>query len=397
MLHMLPLSLIALLPLTTSVWAAPACSVRVASSTASATAAASSATGSVQSSGNSNSTNGRVALAWYAGWSASTSPPSGLSWSKYTHMQFSFGITAPGGQVSLELSDEDGTVLPNFVKVAQQNNVKAILTIGGWTGSQYFSSAVATNDSRAQFIDTLTGLVTKYDLDGLDFDWEYPNALGIGCNEKSPQDTENYLQFLTELRATDVMQGKVMSAATSITPFFDSNGQPSSDVSGFAKVLDHISIMNYDVYGNWSSADGVGPLAPLDDTCGVPGQLGSATSAVKLWTDAGFPASQIVLGVAAYGRSFFVTDADATATSNSATSNSSLEALPQGAFAIAAYPSFNPAQQPMGDSRDANGTDTGYLWCYDNWPFWCLELRWHDWFFLERGWYGSSWYRVQIR
>lgn len=96
-------------------------------------------------------------------------------------------------------------------------------------------------------------------------------------------------------------------------------------------------------------------MAPLDDSCGVPGQQGSATSAVKKWTDAGFPASQLVLGVPAYGRSYLVSNADATAinmTSNTATTNSSEEALPQGAFAIAAYPSFDPNQQPMGDSRD---------------------------------------------
>ena len=40
-----------------------------------------------------------------------------------------------------------------------------------------------------------------------------------------------------------------MSAAAALTPFQGEDGTPSKDVSGFAKVLNHLSIMNYDVYG----------------------------------------------------------------------------------------------------------------------------------------------------
>ena len=45
-----------------------------------------------------------------------------------------------------------------------------MLTIGGWTGSTYFSSAVATEENRTAFVNTMTGLISKYDLDGLDFE-----------------------------------------------------------------------------------------------------------------------------------------------------------------------------------------------------------------------------------
>ena len=49
--------------------------------------------------------------------------------------------------------------------------MKALLTIGGWTGSQYFSSAVATEVNRTAFVKTVLNLVDKYDLDGLDFEY----------------------------------------------------------------------------------------------------------------------------------------------------------------------------------------------------------------------------------
>lgn len=51
-----------------------------------------------------------------------------------------------------------------------------------------------------------------------------------------------------------------------------------------------LGIMNYDIWGSWSST--VGPNAPLNDSC-APTQDGSAVSAVKAWTSAGFPADQV--------------------------------------------------------------------------------------------------------
>ena len=110
-------------------------------------------------------------------------------------------------------------------------------------------------------------------------------------------------------------------------------------MSGFAAVLDYITIMGYDIWGSWSSV--VGPNAPLDDTCALPEyQQGSAVSAVGAWTAAGIPANQLVLGVASYGHSYLVDKTSAYADS----ANSIL----------ASYPSFDKSQQPMGDSWDEN-------------------------------------------
>jgi chitinase len=120
----------------------------------------------------------------------------------------------------------------------------------------------------------------------------------------------------------------------------DASGSPSSDVSAFAKVLDWIEVMNYDIWGSWSTA--VGPNAPLADACAPSAdQQGSANSAVAAWTGAGFPANQIVLGVASYGHSFKVS-------SGSAVKNG----------ALVAYPPFDASSQPDGDSwDDAAGPD----------------------------------------
>ena len=176
--------------------------------------------------------------------------------------------------------------------------------------------------------------------------WEYPNKQGLGCNAISGQDTANFLAFLQELRSSPGGKDLTVTAATSIVPFASPDGTPSTDVSGFADVLDYITIMNYDLWGSWSTS--VGPNAPLDDSCAPPAlQQGSATSAVAAWTAAGFPAQQLVLAVPAYGHSFSVTKDAAFQPPYPSKSQ------PPGTQALAAYPGFDNAPQPLGDAWDA--------------------------------------------
>ncbi|KAM6502786.1 endochitinase [Amanita muscaria] len=284
----------------------------------------------------------KVAAAWYGDWSADSNPPvsvSQLSWSKYTHMIYSFAKTTPDVK-QLDLSDADPQLLPKFVEEAHKHGVKASISVGGWTGSRFWSSNVGSAANRTSFVNTLTAFVLKYNLDGLDFDWEHPGTQGIGCNVVNPKDTANFLSFLRELRQHPVGAKLVLSASTSILPFVDGTGSPSTNVAQFADVLDWIAIMNYDVYGPWS--DVVGPNAPLNDSCAPPAyQQGSATSTIKQWTAAGFPTSKIVLGVAAYGYSFTVKPSDA---------------LKGGS--LVPYPPFDKSNIPIGDSWSSPaGTD----------------------------------------
>jgi chitinase len=59
----------------------------------------------------------------------------------------------------------------------------------------------ASATARAEFIKWNVDLVTKYDTAGIDLDWEYPNAEGPGCNDKSWSDVDNLLILLKELRS----------------------------------------------------------------------------------------------------------------------------------------------------------------------------------------------------
>ncbi|KAF9257953.1 glycoside hydrolase family 18 protein [Marasmius fiardii PR-910] len=281
----------------------------------------------------------KVAMAWYAGWHSTDLPLSRVSWEKYTHMAYAFGVTSPK-PTEITLTDSDEELLPQFVQAAHQHNVKATLSIGGWAGSRYFSTNVGSPQNRSAFVKTLVDVVQKYELDGLDFDWEYPNRQGIGCNTINNNDTANLLSFLQELRNDPVGAKMVLSTATSIQPWNDTNGTPSTDLSGFAKVFDFIAIMNYNIWGPSSAF--AGPNAPLNDTCAAQNnRVGSAVSAVKAWSGAGIPLDKIVLGVPMFGQSFVVNKNDAFESGSSTT--------------LALFPKFDAKAEHVGDKWDSEG------------------------------------------
>ena len=173
-----------------------------------------------------------------------------------------------------------------------------VLSIGGWGGSTYFSPAVRTDATRQQFITSILKEVKANNIDGLDFDWEYPYGTGAGNNQLDPNDTANFQTFLQQLRA-QMPSPKIISAAVAHQPWTASNGKPVNSVARAASALDYIMIMNYDV---WGSSSNPGPNAPLANLCGNSTQpAASAAAAVKQWSAAGMPRSKMLLGVPAYG------------------------------------------------------------------------------------------------
>jgi len=48
--------------------------------------------------------------------------------------------------------------------------VEALLSLGGWTGSRYFSTAVGSPENRTTFVKAVVDIADKYGLDGIDFE-----------------------------------------------------------------------------------------------------------------------------------------------------------------------------------------------------------------------------------
>ena len=113
---------------------------------------------------------------------------------------------------------------------------------------RHFSSAVASDESRQTFANNILEAYKKFRLDGIDLDWEYPGRQGAEGNRVDGKDTPNFLLFLTILRAILPDTARI-SAAVQTSTFADTQAHPMTDLSDFARVLDWVSLMNYDVWG----------------------------------------------------------------------------------------------------------------------------------------------------
>ncbi|KAF8592399.1 glycoside hydrolase family 18 protein [Ramaria rubella] len=242
-------------------------------------------------------TPGPIVAAYYPDWTASQLPPEMVDFTRLDWVDLAFAVPDPM-TFTPKFSDADtGALLQRLVTAAHAKNKYAKLSIGGWTGSAHFSDAV-NDQNRNKFAGDIVALYHQYDLDGIDIDWEYPGEPGAAGNIYTPSDTANFLAFLQLLRSLLPERARI-SAATQVWPFMDADGSHSKDISAFAKVLDWVLLMNYDV---WSSSPQPGPNAPLSDACHNSTQPeANANAAIASWTAAGFPAQQIMLGLPAYG------------------------------------------------------------------------------------------------
>ncbi|KAF9085382.1 hypothetical protein BGX23_009698 [Mortierella sp. AD031] len=263
-----------------------------------------------------------VVLGYWVPWG--DVPVASLDMTKYTHINYGFGVTAKRNAKVTDIFFDryyDGNNIKALVKRGNEYGVPILMSIGGWTGSQTLSTIAADAGLRKTFINNAMVFVRNntlpeyadtpdgWNMHGIDLDWEYPGRPGAICNTYAPQDSANYLILLKELRAQLDLefptQRKLLTAAVRVEPFDGANGKPLGDVSAFAAYFDWVAIMAYDIMGSWSP--NTGPNAPFNNGPAGKADQFSFTQSIASWTGAGFPANQLVMGTAFYGRSVTTT------------------------------------------------------------------------------------------
>lgn len=229
--------------------------------------------------------------------------------SAYTHVHFGFAAITDG-TFAVDLT----AATDQFELFVAQTGFKRILTFGGWTFStdpstyQIFREAV-TSANRATLVANVVDVIDQYDLDGVDFDWEYPGEPDIpDIPAGSDDDGANYLAFLTDLRAA-LPSGKSISIAAPASYWY----LKAFPIGNMSSVLDYITLMTYDLHGQWDY-DG----AYSQDGCATGNCLRSHVNltetryALGMITKAGVPASKVAVGIASYARSFGMVDDSCT-------------------------------------------------------------------------------------
>jgi GH18 family chitinase len=168
-----------------------------------------------------------------------------------------------------------------------------------------------TDANRLTFAQSVVDTVKKYNLDGVDFDWEYPGAPDIpGIPPGSPSDGQNYLAFLKTVRS--LLPAGVSLSIAAPASYWYLRGFPIAEM---AQVLDYIVYMTYDLHGQWdynNTWSDPGCPSPLGNCLRSHVNLTETELALAMITKAGVPASKIAVGIASYGRSFGMVDPSCT-------------------------------------------------------------------------------------
>jgi len=216
-----------------------------------------------------------------------------------THLNYAFANVRPDGRVVLE-SPADSQRLRRVLAARGIAGPKVLLSIGGWSWSDYFSEAALTEGTRRRFAESAAALLETFDLDGLDIDWEYPGQAGEG-NVYRAEDRENFTLLLATVRAQLAALAQVRGRPylLTIAAGVDSTYLAHIELEQIHPLLDFINLMTYDFHGSWTPHTGHhANLYPTDlDT----EQL-AVDVVVQRYLQAGVPAKKLVIGVPFYGR-----------------------------------------------------------------------------------------------
>ncbi|KAF2092311.1 carbohydrate-binding module family 18 protein [Saccharata proteae CBS 121410] len=177
---------------------------------------------------------------------------------------------------------------------------KIMVAIGGW-GDTNYTYALHNHTMHQRFASNVKKMMDKYDLDGIDIDFEYPGGDGSDYktnNVSKAWEIPIFPLFLTAIRTTIGPNATLSIAVPGLEE--DMLAYTNATVPALAKQVDWFGIMSYDLMNRRSTY--------TSHHSSVQGTL----DAVNRYLDRGLPAAKAHFGVAFYAKYFTIDPASAT-------------------------------------------------------------------------------------
>ncbi len=156
----------------------------------------------------------------------------------YTHIIYGF-VDLSANETEPKIDERSENALAATAQYIKDHNLstKLMVSLGGGGISKF----TRTEESRSIVVEYMRKLIDKYDLKGIDVDWEYPMR-ATGGNEYSMKDPKNYLALMTDFRTAFGKDIELSIALCGSITFMN-------DVlnAKMAKVLDFVNVMTYDM------------------------------------------------------------------------------------------------------------------------------------------------------
>lgn len=227
---------------------------------------------------------------------------------QYTHVHWGFATIGPNFDVSVH--DTAGQ-WPSFTAL---EGTKKIVSFGGWgfstDASTYNILRQAMSPANADhFATNIVNFIQANNLDGVDFDWEYPGAPDIpGIPPGLESDAPNYLAFLQILHHK-IQADKSISFAAPASYWY----LKAFQIKDMANLADYVVFMTYDLHGQWDYGNKFSQEGCPNGNClRSHVNLTETMYTLAMITKAGVPSNKITVGVSSYGRSFGMTQPGCT-------------------------------------------------------------------------------------
>ncbi len=244
-------------------------------------------------------------VGYYEGWSkdrpCNRFLPENIPLGVYTHLNFAFASINPDTFEIVPAGPKDRELYKRLTYLKKMDpDLSVFIAIGGWTFNDpgptqtVFQKIAGSKENQKAFIKSLVSFMATYGFDGVDLDWEYPEAPdrgGIG------DDYVNFPQFIANLKAALKATGgrDVLSITLPASYWYLQH----FDITNLSRHVDFFNMMTYDFHGTWDKHnEWVGPYLNSHTN------LTEIKTAMDLLWRNDIDPSMVVLGTAFYGRSF---------------------------------------------------------------------------------------------
>jgi len=219
---------------------------------------------------------------------------------RLSHINYAF-VDIRDNRAWLHNEATDTTNLRKLSELKKINpDLKILISIGGWSWSKNFSDAVLTDTSTQNFASSAVSIVSKYNLDGIDIDWEYPGMIG-DSNVYRPEDKGHYTILFKDLRQGLDSLADITRMKYYVTTAVGGSQQyiHHTEIDKVQQYTDYINVMSYDY------ASGSDPISSHHTNLYVSSNDSNQYSAhrsIQAFIAAGVPPDKIVIGIAFYGK-----------------------------------------------------------------------------------------------
>lgn len=223
--------------------------------------------------------------------------PKGIRYELYTHLCHAFLAANKDGT----LIARDNVPSHELARNAHQHGVQVLVSLGGWGWDENFAAMTMDPAAEDRYVKAVMDLVDKYDYDGVDFDWEYPDTpIEIVGFERLVRRFRKALDELGEKKGRPML---VTMAAAAHPKTLEWLGRDF-----LLQTMDWVNVMTYDYTGPWTAF--AGHHSPLFASSKLPKNsvLSTQLTMKYLVEEQGIPADRLAVGIPLYGKAFAVAE-----------------------------------------------------------------------------------------